>query len=173
MAIVFTNIVDSTLLGHQLGDERMTQVRRAHFNRSRRLIEKYQGYEIKTNGDEFIVAFRMAADALDFAVDLHEDTGDQRINIRAGVHVGPVIIEDQEAQGAAVCYAARVMGMGDNGGVWISNDAKNHIDLEKAQRHEKLQWRKHNDCILKGFSGKQLLWSAKDPHLKKRTPQQS
>ncbi|MHC4508390.1 MAG: FHA domain-containing protein [Planctomycetota bacterium] len=159
LAIVFTDMVDSTALTHDLGNERMDQVRRAHFARARSLIEEHKGYEIKTNGDEFMVAFRTAVNALDFALGLHADTGDERVSIRAGVHIGPVTVEEQDAQGAAVNYAARVVGMAAGGGVWLSSDVKNHIDQEKGQHHKNLCWQHNVDCILKGFPGKHLLWS--------------
>jgi class 3 adenylate cyclase len=38
MAIVFTDIVDSTRLAHDLGDEAMRKVQEAHFGQSSRLI---------------------------------------------------------------------------------------------------------------------------------------
>jgi class 3 adenylate cyclase len=159
LAIAFTDIIDSTLLAHNLGNEYMDQVRRTHFARSRDFIEEHNGFEIKTNGDEFMVAFRTAVNALDFALDLHRDTGDERVNIRAGLHIGPVIVEDQDVQGAAVNYAARVIGMAVKASVWISNEVKNHVDQEKANRHKTLSWQSHPDCQLKGFPGKHLLWS--------------
>ncbi len=159
LAIVFTDIVDSAALTHSLGNECMDQVRRAHFARARRLIEEHNGYEIKTNGDEFMVAFRTTVNALDFAIEFQIDTGDERVKIRAGVHIGPVIVEEEDVQGVAVNYAARVIGMAVDGCVWLSNEAKNHIDQEKAQRHENLSWQQHPDCALKGFPGKHLLWS--------------
>jgi class 3 adenylate cyclase len=153
-------MVDSTALTHELGNETMDQIRRAHFDRARSLIEEHCGYEIKTIGDEFMVAFRTAVSALDFALDLHGDTGDQRVRVRAGVHIGPVTVDENDAQGAAVSYAARVMGMAVDGGVWISSEAKSHIDQEKARYHGDLSWQRHPDCLLKGFPGKHLLWSA-------------
>jgi class 3 adenylate cyclase len=159
LAIVFTDIIESTLLTHNLGNECMDQMRRTHFARTRSLIKEHNGYEIKTNGDEFMVAFRTAVNALEFALDLHSDTGDERVKIRAGVHIGPVIIEEEDVQGAAVIYAARVIGMAVDGSVWISNEVKNHVDQEKAHRHKILCWQNHPDCELKGFPGKHLLWS--------------
>ena len=162
LAIVFTDMIDSTLLTHQMGNEYMTQARRAHFARARSLIEEHSGYEIKTNGDEFMVAFRTAVNAFDFATDLQGDTGDDKIRIRAGIHIGPVIVEEEDVQGAAVSYAARVVGMAVDGGLWLSNDVKNHIDQEKAQHHENLSWQQHPGCELKGFPGEHLLWSVKE-----------
>jgi hypothetical protein len=42
-----------------------------------------------------MVVFRTAVEALDFAVAFYSDTGDEQIKIRAGIHVGPArIIED-------------------------------------------------------------------------------
>ena len=162
LVIVFTDMVDSTLLTHRLGNERMSQVRLAHFHRARDLIGRLNGCEIKTIGDEFMVAFRTAIDALDFALELHADTGDQRIQIRAGMDVGPVIIEEHDAHGITVNYAARVMSMAPKGGVWVSSEAKKHIDQEKATRHENLHWQNHADCMLKGFPGKHQLWSVEE-----------
>ena len=78
------------------------------------------------------------------------------------MHIGPVIVEEEDVQGAAVSYAARVVGMAADGGLWLSNDVKNHIDQEKAQHHESLGWQQHPDCKLKGFPGKHLLWSVKE-----------
>jgi class 3 adenylate cyclase len=159
LAIVFTDIVDSVALTHSLGNECMDQIRRAHFAHVRKLIEEYNGYEVKTNGDEFMVAFRTTVNALDFAIELQIDTGDERVRIRAGVHIGPVVVEEEDVQGAAVSYAARVISKAVDGGAWFSNEAKSHIDQEKARRHENLFWQRHPDCVLKGFPGKHLLWS--------------
>ncbi len=159
LAIVFTDMVDSTRLTHDLGNERMDQIRRAHFARARCLIEKHHGYEIKTNGDEFMVAFRTAVSALDFALDLHGDTGDEHVRVRAGVHIGPVTVDEDDAQGVAVSYAARVMGMAVSGGVWLSSEVRSHINQEKAQYHKDVRWQRHPDCVLKGLPGKYLLWS--------------
>jgi class 3 adenylate cyclase len=155
-------MIDSTLLTHQMGNEYMTQARRDHFARTRSLIEEHSGYEIKTNGDEFMAAFRTAVNAFDFAMDLQSDTGNDKIKIRAGMHIGPVIVEEEDVQGAAVSYAARVVGMAIDGGLWLSNDVKDHIDQEKALHHENLSWQQHPDCELKGFPGKHLLWSTKE-----------
>jgi hypothetical protein len=68
LALVFTDVVGSTALGEELGDERMDEVRHDHFARAREIIEKLEGYEIKTIGDSFMVAFRTATAALDFAL---------------------------------------------------------------------------------------------------------
>jgi hypothetical protein len=75
-ALVFTDIVDSTGLANQLGDESWIDLLLKHFACARRLISKYTGHEIKIIGDSFMAIFRTACDALDFTLALHEDTGD-------------------------------------------------------------------------------------------------
>ncbi len=37
-----------------------------------------------------MVSFRTAVQALNFALELHRSTGHAKIQIRAGIHVGPV-----------------------------------------------------------------------------------
>jgi len=56
LALVFTDIVGSTALNEEIKDERMNEVRRAHFAQSRKLISKCKGCEIKTIGDAFLVS---------------------------------------------------------------------------------------------------------------------
>src|SRR4051812_1899819 len=67
LAIVFTDVVGSTALGEELKDASTNEVRRAHFAQSRRLIDQYNGREIKTIGDSFMAAFCSVEKALDYA----------------------------------------------------------------------------------------------------------
>jgi class 3 adenylate cyclase len=159
MTLAFTDVVGSTALGDELGNEEMNEVRRAHFTRARELIEKYAGHEIKTIGDALMVAFRTAVEALNFAIELYTNTGDSRIKIRAGIHIGPVHIQEEDAFGATVNYTARVVRMAEGAEIWCSDRAKGDIDEEKAEAHKALRWREHPDCELKGISGRHRLWS--------------
>jgi class 3 adenylate cyclase len=159
VAIVFTDIVGSTALANELGNEAMDSVRRSHFEAARRLEEKYDCYEIKTIGDSFMVAFRTAVQALDFAISLYTNTGSRRVSIRAGIHVGPLRIEEHDGFGLMVNYTARIVAQPDGAEIWVSDTAKNHIDDEKAHRHKKLVWIKKENKELKGFEGKHTLWS--------------
>jgi class 3 adenylate cyclase len=159
LAIVFTDVVSSTSIGADLGDEAMNKVRQAHFTQARQQLRYYKGYEIKTIGDSFMIAFRTAVEALDFTLSIFSRTGNTRIKIKAGIHVGPVRIEEEDAFGTMVNFAARVIGMAHGPEIWASNAAKRDIDLEKARRHTNLTWVEHPDCELKGFQGKRVLWS--------------
>jgi class 3 adenylate cyclase len=151
--------VASTKLAVELGDERMAELRRSHFEQARRILSEHGGYEIKTIGDSFMVAFRTAVDALDFALKLYSDSGDRRIRVRAGIHIGPVHVEEEDAFGVMVNFTARVLGKAESAELWISDEAKADINQENATRHSNLRWESHAECELKGFPGRHLLWS--------------
>lgn len=159
LAIVFTDIVSSTQLNSQLGNEAMDAKRRAHFARVRNLLINHRGYEIKSNGDGFMLAFRAAIRAVDFAVDLCRDPGDPGLKVRVGAHIGPVVVEEEDVQGAAVSYAARLVDLKTQGCIWVSSEIKGHLDQEKAARHAQLVWEHHPGMELKGFIGPQDLWT--------------
>src|ERR1043165_4569046 len=98
-ALVFTDIVGSTALASELGDEQWIQLLRRHFDQARRIMAKYDHHEIKIIGDSFMVIFRTALDALDFAIELEANPGDVRLAIRAGIHVGSARIIDDDIYG--------------------------------------------------------------------------
>jgi class 3 adenylate cyclase/GTPase SAR1 family protein len=159
LAIVFTDIVDSTVLGERMRDERMYEVRQFHFAQSRKLIAQYKGYEIRTIGDSVMAAFRSATAALDYARALCADPGPPELRLRAGIHIGPLQIEEGDVFGRTVNFAARVVGAIKDAEIWLSEQAKTDIDVLGARRHEELQWHRHDDVELKGFAGAFTLWS--------------
>jgi class 3 adenylate cyclase len=163
IALVFTDVVDSTAQGDALGNEVMNDVFQAHFAHARRLIDKYGGHEIRTIGDSLMVAFRTAVEALDFALALQADTGDDRITVRTGIHVGPVYVQEQDAFGLTVNYTARVVRMAQGAEIWISDRTKGDLEEEKAEAHKGLRWTEHPQCELKGIAGPQRLWSVVAP----------
>ncbi|MEO5363901.1 MAG: hypothetical protein H7838_09805 [Magnetococcus sp. DMHC-8] len=163
LALVFTDVVGSTALGERLRDQGMNEVRRAHFDQSRRLIGKYQGREIKTIGDSFMVAFKSVNAAWDYARALHRNTGHSQVQIRAGIHIGAMSVEENDVFGGAVNFAARVVGAISGAEIWLSDRAKQDIDLLGDRRYNQAKWQQHEGIALKGFSGTFTLWSVRGP----------
>jgi class 3 adenylate cyclase/GTPase SAR1 family protein len=161
LSIVFTDVVGSTALGEELRDEAMNEVRRAHFTQSRRLIGQFKGREIKTIGDSFMAAFKSTDAALDYARALQKNTGHPQIRIRAGIHIGPMQVEEGDVFGGAVNFAARVVGAFKGAEIWLSDRAKEDIAGLGADRHKRLKWEQHKGLEMKGFPGKFTLWSVK------------
>jgi WD40 repeat protein/class 3 adenylate cyclase len=159
LAIVFTDVVGSTALGERMRDERMYEVRQTHFAQSRKLIARCKGYEIRTIGDSVMAAFRSVAAALDYARALSRDPGPPEVRLRAGIHIGPLQIEEGDVFGRTVNFAARVVGAIKGAEIWLSEQAKADIDVLGARRHEKLRWQRQDGIELKGFTGAFTLWS--------------
>jgi len=159
LAIVFTDVVGSTALSEEIREEAMNEVRRAHFVQSRSLIARFGGREIKTIGDSFMAAFKCVNDALDYALALHGSTGHPKVQIRAGIHIGAMQVEESDVFGGAVNFAARVVGAIRGAEIWLSDRAKEDIDRLGAARHKPLKWDRQDAVIMKGFPGQFTLWS--------------
>lgn len=130
LALVFTDIVGSTALGNKLGDDKWIELLMRHFRRARNLTERFDCYEIKVIGDSFMVAFRTAFEALQFAMEFYCDTGDPQIRIRAGLHLGQVRIIDNDLYGRMVNYTSRVEHSIQGTGIAVSTSAKADIEAE-------------------------------------------
>jgi class 3 adenylate cyclase len=159
LAIVFTDVVESTALGTKVGDAEMNDVRRAHFAQGRNLLEQHKGREIKTIGDSFMAAFHSVDEALDFALALQSNPGDPQIQVRAGIHVGAMQVEGNDVFGGTVNFAARVVGAIKDAEIWLSNRAQEDIDALRAKRHSALKWQRHDAVAMKGFPDMFTLWS--------------
>ena len=68
VTLLFTDIEDSAVLTEQLGDRRWLGLLRAHNTIVRREIAAHGGYEVKAQGDGFMVAFGSAHRALHCAI---------------------------------------------------------------------------------------------------------
>ena len=141
--------------------EAMNEVRRAHFAQSRQLIWQFHGREIKTIGDSFMAAFKCVDAALDYAHALQGSTGHPQVMIRAGIHIGPMRVEEGDVFGGTVNFAARVVGAVKDAEIWLSERAKEDIDRLGAGKHQRLQWERHEGAAMKGFPGKWTLWALK------------
>ena len=106
-----------------------------------------------------MAAFRSVAAALDYAQALTLNPGPAELRLRAGIHIGPLQIEEGDAFGRTVNLAARVVGAIKGAEIWVSEQAKADIDVLGARRHEELRWQRQDGVELKGFSGAFTLWS--------------
>ncbi len=70
VAILFSDIEDSTVLTERLGDKRWLEVLREHNAIFREQVARHDGYEVKSQGDGFMLAFPDPCEALDCAIDV-------------------------------------------------------------------------------------------------------
>jgi len=98
-------------------------------------IAEHRGRIVKTTGDGMLVEFASAVDAARCAVEVQRRMSEQnadvpqgkRIEFRIGIHVGDIIIDDNDIFGDGVNIAARLEGSAEPGGVCISDDAHRQI----------------------------------------------
>ncbi len=157
LAIVFTDIVNSTALNIELGDAAMSKIRRDHFAQSAKFLRQHDGFEVKTIGDGILSVFRSVNDALAYALALYRDPGASELQIRAGIHIGPVEVIEHDIEGAEVAIASRVVGAIAGAEIWMSSRAKEDIDRLGSYRNQGWNWQPH-DVSLKGV-GATRLWS--------------
>ncbi|MBV9825364.1 MAG: adenylate/guanylate cyclase domain-containing protein [Alphaproteobacteria bacterium] len=135
LAIVYTDMVGATRLGLARRDRRMLELKQRHFARSDGLIAANGGRRVKTMGDGVMAVFRSVDAAFDYACALHADPGSPDLEIRAGIHTGPVeITEDNDIHGRNADYGGRVIHAIPGPEIWLSDRAKE--DLETAGRHD-------------------------------------
>src|SRR5258705_5575385 len=124
----------SRLMG---ADEEGTLARLKTFRKALidRKITEHRGRIVKTTGDGMLVEFASAVDAARCALEVQRDMAGQnaevpqdgRIEFRIGIHVGDIIIDDNDIFGDGVNIAARLEGIAEPGGVCISDDAHRQV----------------------------------------------
>ena len=98
-------------------------------------IAAHRGRIVKTTGDGMLVEFASAVDAARCAVEIQREMAQQnadvspelRIEFRIGIHVGDIIIDDNDIFGDGVNIAARLEGIAEPGSVCVSDDAHRQI----------------------------------------------
>ncbi|MBR1279836.1 adenylate/guanylate cyclase domain-containing protein, partial [Bradyrhizobium sp. AUGA SZCCT0283] len=98
-------------------------------------ITEHHGRVVKNTGDGALVEFGSVVDAIRCAVEVQHGMAEQnidvpqdkRIEFRIGIHVGDIIIEDDDFFGDGVNIAVRLEGIAEPGGVSISDDAHRQI----------------------------------------------
>jgi TolB-like protein/class 3 adenylate cyclase/tetratricopeptide (TPR) repeat protein len=98
-------------------------------------IADYGGRVVKNTGDGALVEFASVVDAVRCADDIQHALAeanadvpqDQRIEFRIGIHIGDIVISDDDILGDGVNVAVRLEGIADAGGICISDDAYRQI----------------------------------------------
>ena len=104
-------------------------------------IAEHHGRIVKTTGDGLLVEFTSVVDALRCAAEIQAAAGeniaplaaDKRIDLRIGINMGDIVVEDGDIFGDGVNVAARLEGLAEPGGICVSarvqEDAVGRLDL--------------------------------------------
>ena len=125
--VLFTDIVESTRLAAELGDERWHAVLAEHHRVARRQLERFGGHEVKTVGDGILATFDGPARAVRCAAAIRDGVRELGLELRAGVHTGEIEVEPDDIGGLGVHIGARVSALAAGGEVLVSSTVKDLV----------------------------------------------
>ncbi|HZQ77762.1 MAG TPA: AAA family ATPase [Acidimicrobiia bacterium] len=154
VTLLFSDIEGSTAANERLGDQRWMQVLRAHNQIVRVEIARQGGFEVKSQGDGFMVAFSSARKALASAMAIQRALlahglahPEEATRVRMGLHTGEALKEGDDFFGTHVALAARVAASARGGEVLVSSLLK---DLTSGSGD--FEFGPGREVDLKGFS---------------------
>lgn len=176
-AILFADAVGSSLL---MGRDESNVVARLLQHLNQRLapvVAGRGGRVIRLKGDGALVEFASAVDALAAAIEFQQamveanrdELDDKAIVFRVGLHLGDVIVEDDDIYGDAVNVAARLEAEAPSGGILVSRAVR-----EAVQGRVKATFHALGDLALKNIvrpiRAFRVEWSAQDWPTSKAEP---
>ena len=159
IALMFTDLSDSTALYGAIGDASAYHLVRDHFAFLAAIVRRHEGAIVKTIGDAIMAAFTVPAHALAAALEIqgevaafNEDHADSPIAIKLGLHLGPCIAvtlnERLDYFGTTVNLAARLQGQSRGGDIVISADMAAEPEVAARLGDHKVR---DEEAALKGF----------------------
>jgi adenylate cyclase len=134
-----------------------------------RIVEQHRGRVARAHEDGFMAVFDSAHAGLRCAIELqhafaHAEVGETRaaLELRAGLHTGPVIDAGEGLYGRNVLLAARVAGQARGGEIVVSAKVKQYTDSDPSFRFSE-----RGEHHFKGLHGEHELfavaWDAVEP----------
>jgi eukaryotic-like serine/threonine-protein kinase len=155
VTILFSDIEDSTVLNERLGDERWLELLRLHNAIFRRCVRSHRGFEVKNQGDGFMLVFPSPSAALHCAIsvqrqlaELAEEHPEEQIRVRMGLHTGKAIAEEGDFFGRNVVLAARIAAHARGSEILVSGALR-----EQAEGEDGLAFGEGRELELKGMAG--------------------
>jgi class 3 adenylate cyclase len=98
-------------------------------------ITEHRGRIVKTTGDGLLVEFASVIDAVRCAVEVQRGMAernadvdpDRRLDFRIGINLGDIIIDGDDIYGDGVNVAARLEGLAEPGGIYVSRVVRDQV----------------------------------------------
>ncbi|MBI2462134.1 MAG: adenylate/guanylate cyclase domain-containing protein [Candidatus Rokubacteria bacterium] len=169
LAVLFTDLRNSTALYQQIGDPRAFAFVKNHFRYAMESVARHRGGVVKTMGDAVMAAFPSARDALEAAAEMQARWGEFRrghgdysgLCLKIGVHQGPAIAINNEGRldyfGATINMAARVQQRAQGLDVVFTEAVRRDPEVDAYLKAA--NWRCEVLTVsLKGIEGEQTLY---------------
>lgn len=167
LAVMFTDLKDSTALYRRAGDARAYALVRDHFAILRAAVSGSGGGVVKTIGDAVMAVFPSGEQAVEAALAIHRGIAErnrgasEEVLVKIGVHVGPALaIEANGALdyfGTTVNEAARIQALSEGGDVVLSDAVRREPGVPEALLREGLREEPFS-TRLKGLEDSYRLW---------------
>lgn len=151
VTILFTDIEGSTHITESLGDLEWMNLLHEHNAIVRDQVARHSGFEVKSQGDGFMLAFPSAREALKCAIDIQRALGrrdSDDLRVRIGLHTGEPIRDADDFYGKAVNLAARIAAEARGSEILVSS-----LVRELTESAGEFTFEGPTDAELKGLSG--------------------
>jgi class 3 adenylate cyclase len=155
VAIVFSDIEESTALNERIGDRAWVRLINSHDKLVRRHVKQHAGHVVKSQGDGFMIAFAQPEQAVRCSIDVQRSLRRRPngIRVRIGIHMGKSVRRGDDLFGRNVAMAARVAAQADGGEILVSEVVRDAVS------DEDIAYDDARDVELKGFSGSHRLYA--------------
>ncbi|MBA3851754.1 MAG: hypothetical protein H0X59_05240 [Chloroflexi bacterium] len=154
--ILFTDIVDSTMVASRLGDARWKDLLAQHNEQAQAAVDRYRGRAVKWTGDGMLALFDGAERAARSAMLLRSKVDGLGLAVRQAIHSGEVDVSAGDVRGIAVHTAARMLTLAGPSEILVSGTVRDLLDgtsltFDDRGRHE-----------FKGLSGERAVFAIQD-----------
>jgi class 3 adenylate cyclase len=147
--VAFTDLVDSTALLSEYGEDRYISLIADHDSIVRRALARHHGREIKHTGDGIMAVFDQVPAALDWALTVMDGFASRhdepRISVRIGMAAGVPVDRNDDIYGKTVVLASRLCSSAGAGCTVVS------AEVHSAAADLSFGFTGPTDRVLKGF----------------------
>ena len=181
LAVLFADIVESTALYRSLGDIEALKIISACLQSMKEVLPRHRGRLVKTLGDAVMCLFPDGDSAVDAAVEMQREIsllqpGGHSMQIRVGLHTGPVVVGGDDVYGDTVNVAAYLADAAGPNQILIAQTTLDQLDVTRRDATWPIF-----DAILKTTLAKTSVWEVQwrddlvnrtmiNPHIRRTIP---
>jgi class 3 adenylate cyclase len=169
VTIMFSDIENSTALTERLGDSVWIELLHSHNRIVADSVRRHGGFEVKNQGDGFMLAFSSARRGINCAIEIERallahrsDHPDEPLHVRIGMHTGEAVREGEDFFGKNVILAARIAAQAAGDQILVSS-----LIRELVASSGEFAFDEPHEIELKGLAGKHtvypVLWDGATP----------